>query len=171
MKPPHVRILCSATLLPALAAAMLCACCSFGADVGANASENLIVYGPVPGLAPSEHYAVRVRPAGANAPWQTPFVFKTACKDFGRFDPKSLGKIDTEGYCANLERLEPFLRELRNGRAGGGGNRQSGWHGDSQSHRPSRALWHEYVHLKDGKAFFTLEKPCLVAVDIDGDDA
>ena len=59
---------------------------------------NLIVYGPVPGLAPSEHYAVRVRPAGVNAPWQSPFVFKTASKDVGG---NSAG-IVVEGYWCML---------------------------------------------------------------------
>ena len=68
-----------------------------------NSSPNLIVYGPVPGLAPSDHYAVRVRPAGVNSPWQSAFVFKTAGKDFGRIDlNKIMGKTDTEGYAPNL---------------------------------------------------------------------
>jgi hypothetical protein len=56
----------------------------------------------VPGLVSSDHYAVRVRAAGADARWQSPFVFQTACKDFGQFDPKKLEKINTEGYCPSL---------------------------------------------------------------------
>ena len=39
-------------------AAMLCVCCCFGAD-GEAAANSLIVYGPVPGLSSSEHFAVR----------------------------------------------------------------------------------------------------------------
>lgn len=147
-------------------AAMLCACWSFGAGAGA-ATKNLIVYGPVPGLAPSEHYAVRVRPAAGNIPWQRTFVFKTACKDFGRFDPKNRGKIDTEGYCANLsgwshsyvnlETAGPVEVEIS--KVDGTAIRKATVH-------PVR--YGKTVHLKDGKAFFTIEKTCLVAVDIDG---
>ncbi len=68
--------------------AMFCAGSSVAADVE-TATNNLIVYGPVPGLPPSEHYAVRVRPAGTAQTWQTTFVFKTACKDFGRVTGRS----------------------------------------------------------------------------------
>ena len=39
-----------------------------------------------------------MRPAGADAPWQTPFVFKTACKDFGRVT----GRDEPEKYKGGL---------------------------------------------------------------------
>ena len=58
-----------------------------GAD-GKTPPNNLVVYGPVPGLAPSEHYAVRVRSAKKVGRWQNTSVFQTACKDFGRFIPR-----------------------------------------------------------------------------------
>ena len=137
------------------------------ADAEASANK-LIVYGPVPGLPPSEHYAVRVRTAGGDAPWQSAFVFKTACKDFGRFDPKNKGKIDTEGYCANLsgwshsyvnfETAGPVEVEIA--KADGTAIRKATVH-------PVR--YGKHIYLKDGKAYLTLEQPCLVAVDIDGE--
>ena len=68
-------------LLPEITAGQFLAGGGLTTDASAN---KLIVYGPVPGLPPSEHYAVRVRTAGGDAPWQSAFVFKTACKDFGR---------------------------------------------------------------------------------------
>lgn len=147
-------------------AAILCAGSSAASD-GRVASNKLIVYGLVPGLAPSEHYAVRVRPAGADAPWQSAFVFKTACKDFGRFNPKNLGKIDTEGYCPNLSGWSHSyvnfettgLVEVEIAKVDGTAIRKATVH-------PVR--YGKSVHLKDGKALLTLEKPCLVAVDIDG---
>jgi hypothetical protein len=148
-------------------AALLCAGSSFAGDGGA-ASNNLIVYPPVPGLSSSDHYAVRVRPARADAPWQSAFVFKTACKDFGRFDPKNRGKIDTEGYCAhlsgwshsyvNFETAGPVEVEIA--KVDGTAIRKATVH-------PVR--YGKNVHLKEGKAFLTLEHSCLVAMDIDGE--
>ncbi len=133
-----------------------------------TASQKLIVYGPVPGLAPSDHYSVRVRPARIDAPWQNTFVFKTACKDFGRFNPKNLGKLDTEGYCPNLsgwshsyvnfETAGPVEMEIT--KMDGGPIRKATVH-------PVR--YGKNIYLKDGKAYLTLEQPCLVAVDINGD--
>lgn len=135
------------------------------ASTPAAATNNLIVYGPVPGLAPSDHYAVRVRPAGTDAPWQAPFVFKTACKDFGRnLKPKE----EPENYKGNLsgwshsyvnfETAGPVEVEIA--KLNSSVIRKATVH-------PVR--YGRNISLKDGKAFFTLDKPCLVAVDIDGD--
>ncbi|MCC6356847.1 MAG: hypothetical protein IT577_23405 [Verrucomicrobiae bacterium] len=94
-------------------------------------------------------------------------MFKTACKDFGRFDPRRLGKIDTEGYCpnlsgwshsyANFETAGPVEVEIS--KADGTAIRKAAVH-------PVR--YGRHVHLKNGKALITLDQPCLVAVDIDG---
>ena len=165
MKTHRLRVLSLGPLLLALftssIAATLCVCSSFGAD-GRLASNSLIVYGPVPGLPPSEHYAVRVRPAGTEATWQTPFAFKTACKDVG---PNGKGVV--EGYWrilsgwshsyVNFETVGPV--EVEVAKADGTAIRKATVH-------PER--YGRHVQLKDGKAYFTLEKPCLVAVDIDG---
>lgn len=161
-------------LIPAIllgAHATLNLSCARGAVVADDdaVATRLIVYATVPGVSPSEHYTARVRPAGADAPWQTAFVSKTACKDFGRFDPERLlGKIDTEGYCPNLsgwshsytnfETRGPVEVEIA--KADGTAIRKATVH-------PVR--YGKRVCLKDGKAFVTLDQPCLVAVDIDGD--
>jgi hypothetical protein len=94
-----IRFIALLGLLSATDQHFICAAAVPALDATAN---NLVVYGPVPGLASSDHYAVRVRPADAASLWQTAFVFKTACKDFGQFDLKNRGKIDTESYCPNL---------------------------------------------------------------------
>ena len=47
-------------------------------------AAELIVYPPVPGLAPSAHYLVRVRPAGEGGVWQDAFAWETACKTTAR---------------------------------------------------------------------------------------
>jgi len=74
-------------------ATMLCVRSSFGAE-GEAPANRLIVHGPVPGLVSSDHYAVRVRGAGADAPWQTAFVFKTTCKDVAQEQIPRVAKTD-----------------------------------------------------------------------------
>lgn len=148
-------------------AAMLCVSWSFGADWEAGTNK-LIVYGLVPGLAPSEHYAVRVRVAGGAAPWQSAFVFKTACKDFGRFDPERSKTIDTQGYLrhlsgwshsyVNFETSGPVEVEIA--KLDGGPITKATVH-------PKRS--NKHVEVKGGKAYVTLDRPCLVAVDINGE--
>ncbi len=160
-----IILLCLAPLLAAAEPSFFGAAAATAPDAAAN---QLIVYGPVPGLAPSDHYAMRVRKAAGDAPWQKAFVFKTACKDFGRFDPKKLGKIDTEGYCphmsgwshsyVNFESAGPVEVEIA--KADGAPIRKATVH-------PVR--FGKQVQLKDGKAYVTLAQPCLVAVDIDGE--
>ena len=40
---------------------------------GLSATDGLVVYPPVPGLAASEHYKVRVRSANDGSEWQSAF--------------------------------------------------------------------------------------------------
>ncbi len=153
----------AASLCSALAALLLAPLLALHAADAGTSSNQLIVYGPVPGLAGSDHYVVRVRPAGVDAPWQKPFVFKTACKDVGG---NSAGVV-VEGYWCllsgwshsyvNFETSGPV--EVEVAKADGAAIRKATVH-------PER--FGRHVQLKDGKAYFTLEKPCLVAVDIDG---
>ncbi len=131
-----------------------------------DTKPGLVVYGTVPGLSASDHYAVRVRVAGGNAPWQDAFVFKTACKDFGRFDPAK--KIPTEGYVrhlsgwshsyVNFETSGPVEVEIT--KLDGGPIAKAAVH-------PKRCG--KRVEVKGDKAYVLLEQPCLVAVDINGD--
>lgn len=46
----------------------------------ARADDELVVYPPVPGLAASKHYQVRVRSAGDGGEWQSAFAWETACE-------------------------------------------------------------------------------------------
>ena len=46
----------------------------------ARAADELMVYPPVPGLAASEHYQVRVRSASDGSKWQSAFAWETVCK-------------------------------------------------------------------------------------------
>lgn len=152
---------------PALTLLALASALAVHESVGAAKDPELCVYAPVPGLAASDRYAVRVRPAGVQAPWQSPFVFKTACKDFGRFDPERSKTIDTQGYLrhlsgwshsyVNFETSGPVEVEI---------TKLDGTITKATVH-PKRS--NNHVEVKGGKAYVTLERPCLVAVDINGE--
>jgi len=47
---------------------------------GLSAADGLVVYRPVPGLAASEHYKVRVRSASDGNEWRSVFAWETVCK-------------------------------------------------------------------------------------------
>jgi hypothetical protein len=53
---------------------ILCALCAIS-----RADDELVVYPPVPGLAASEHYVVRVHAAGGSE-WCSAFAWETVCK-------------------------------------------------------------------------------------------
>lgn len=55
------------------------------------AGDDLAVYPPVPGLAASEHYTIRVRPATGGG-WQPVFAWQTTCK---AIEPETDGYFDT----------------------------------------------------------------------------
>ena len=57
------------------------------------AADGLVVYPPVPGLAASEHYKVRVRSASNGSGWQSAFAWETVCKTIEK---------DTDGYFDDL---------------------------------------------------------------------
>lgn len=122
----------------------------------ARAADWLVVYPPVPGLAASEHYRVRVRLVGGD--WQSAFAWETACKTI---EKKTDAYFDTlAGWThayVNFETTGTVEVELT--RANGQPIRTAAVH---PQRKASACL------VKDGKAFVTLDKPCLVAVDIDG---
>jgi hypothetical protein len=136
----------TATLLTALLLAPLLA-----------AADDLTVYPPVPGLAASEHYKVRVRTADKGE-WKTAFSWVTACKTIEK---------GTDAYFDTLARwTHTYVNfettgavEVEIARANGQPIRSAAAH-------PKRKA--SACVVKDGKAFVTLDKPCLVAVDIDG---
>ncbi len=136
------------TLITALLLAPLVAC----------AADELVVYPPVPGLPASEHYKVRVRAGTDGSEWRSAFAFETSCKTIEQ---------KTDGYFAHLAGwTHSYVNfetagavEIEIARAGGQRIHTAAVH-------PQRKA--SACSVKDGKAFIRLDKPCLVAVDIDG---
>jgi len=126
--------------------------------LAASAADDLVVYPPVPGLAASAHYRVRVRPAKDGAEWQGAFAWETACKTV---EKKSDAYFDhlagwTHAY-VNFETAGPVEVEIS--RANGQPIRTAAVH-------PKRKA--TACSVVDGKVLVKLGQPCLVAVDIDG---
>lgn len=121
-------------------------------------TDDLVVYPPVPGLAASEHYTVRVRSAQEGSEWQNAFAWQTACKSI---DKKTDAYFDTlAGWThayVNFETSGPV--EIEIARVNGLPIRTAAVH-------PKRKA--SACEVRDGKAFVRLDQPCLVAVDIDG---
>ncbi len=124
----------------------------------ALADDDLVIYPPVPGLAASEHYKVRIRPAKDGGEWQSAFAWETACKTV---DKKTDAYFDhlagwTHAY-VNFETTGPV--EIEISRANGQPIRTAAVH-------PGRKA--SACSVSDGKVLVKLDKPCLAAVDIDG---
>lgn len=122
-----------------------------------TATAQVHVDPPVPGLAPSGHYTVKVRPAGGGD-WKQVFVMETACKTIEKGSDAYFDTLAgwTHAY-ANFETGGPVEVEIA--RADGQAIRSAAVH-------PRRKA--SACEVKEGKARVTLDKPCLVAVDIDG---
>lgn len=139
-----------------LTAVLLCAALAFDCD--ARAGDDLIVYPSVPGLEPSGHYVVRVRSAAPGSPWQNAFVWETACKSIEK---------NTDAY---FDTLAGWTHAYVNFETGGAVvveiARVNGQPIRTAAAHPQRKA--SGCVVKDGKAFLKLDKPCLVAVDIDG---
>jgi hypothetical protein len=123
-----------------------------------RAADELVVYPPVPGLAASEHYKVRVRPAGNGAEWQSAFAWETVCK---KIEKKTDAYFDTlAGWTHAYVNFETTgAVEVEIARANGQPIRSAVVH-------PQRKA--SACSVKDGRVLVRLDKPCLVAVDIDG---
>jgi hypothetical protein len=120
--------------------------------------EELVVYPPVPGLAASEHFKVRVRSTNEGSTWQTPFAWETRCKTT---ENKSDAYFDTlAGWTHTYVNFETAgAVEVEIARVNGQPIRSAKVH-------PQRKASACTVH--DGKVLIKLDQPCLVAVDIDG---
>ena len=120
--------------------------------------ESLVVSDKVPGLAAAEHYDVRVRPAQPDALWQQAFVWETACK-----------KVE-KGKDAYFDTLAGWTHAYVNFEMSGAVevevSRKNGQAIRSAAVHPKRKV--SACVVKDGKVYVTLNKPCQVAVDIDG---
>ena len=124
----------------------------------ACSAEELVVYPHVPGLAASAHYTVHVRLAAAGNRWQNAFACETECKTIER---KSDAYFDTlAGWTHTYVNFETSVAvEIEIARSNGQPIRAAAVHPKRQS---------AACFVKEGKAFVRLDKPCLVAVDIDG---
>jgi hypothetical protein len=126
--------------------------------VDVAADDRLVVYPPVPGLAASEHYSVRVRSAGEGGEWRNAFACETGCKTI---EQKSDAYFDTlAGWThayVNFEMSGAVEVEIA---------RRNGQPIRSAVVHPKRKA--AACSVRDGKAFVRLDQPCLVAVDIDG---
>jgi hypothetical protein len=120
--------------------------------------SGLVVYPVVPGLEASEHYTVRVRSVERGSPWQTAFAWKTDCKVIEK---------DTDAYFDTLAGwTHTYVNfetdgavEIEISRANGQPIRSAAVHPERKA---SSCL------VSRGKVFVRLDRPCLVAVDIDG---
>ncbi len=124
----------------------------------APAAAELVVYPPVPGLAASEHYKVRVRSTGAGGEWKSAFAWETVCKSVEKKTDAYFEHLAgwTHAY-VNFETAGAV--EIEIARVNGHPIRTAAVH---PLRKASSCL------VKDGKAIVRLDKPCLVAVDIDG---
>lgn len=115
---------------------------------------DLKVYPPVPGLDPSAHYQVRIRSTDKGAKWQSAFAWQTECKNEEAYFDTLVGW--THAY-VNFETSGSVEIEI---------SHLNGQPIRSAAVHPERKASH--CSVKDGKALVSLDKPCLVAVDIDG---
>ena len=117
----------------------------------------LTVYPPVPGLAASQHYEVRIRSIGEED-WRRAFTWETVCKPVEKDSDAYFEHLAgwTHSY-VNFETSDAVEIEIT--RTNGQPIRQAVAH-------PGRKA--SSCVVKDGKAIVRLDKPCLVAVDIDG---
>jgi hypothetical protein len=123
-----------------------------------TASPDLVVYPTVPGLPASPHYKVRVRSVAAGAEWQSTFAWETVCKSI---EKNADAYFDTlAGWSHTYVNFETKgAVEIEISRVNGQPIRTAAVH-------PKRKA--SDCQVVDGKALLKLEKPCLVAVDLDG---
>ncbi len=124
----------------------------------ACAADGLVVYPPVPGLAASAHYTVRARSVCPDSEWQSAFAWETVCKTI---EKKTDGYFDTlAGWTHTYVNLETAgAVEIEIARFNGQPIRSAAVH-------PQRKA--SACSVREGRVLIRLDKPCLVAVDIDG---
>jgi hypothetical protein len=147
MSMTHMRAFASCLLVSGITGAL-----ARGDDSG------LLVYGTVPGAEPSDQYSLAVKPAGSESPWRRAFAHITRCKagirDRNAYFPHLRGWSNTY---INFEMNRPVEVEIR--KVDGSPIRKAA------AHPRRKARW---CVVRNGKAYVTIEKPCQIAVDIDG---
>jgi hypothetical protein len=130
--------------------------------------RQLIVYSDVPGATPSEFYKIRVRSEASNVEWQPAFALITRSLYSQAKIPKKPGSVvSMENYYdhlkdwshtyANIEMNAPV--EIEVSKADGKPIQKAAVHPVAKAGK---------VTIKDGRAYFSIENPALIAVDIDG---
>lgn len=116
------------------------------------------VYPPVPGLAASSSYRVRVRPALGGASWQSAFAWETVCKPNAEKTDAYFDHLSgwTHAY-VNFEMKAAVEIEI---------SRVNGQPIRSAAAHPRRMA--AACEVKDGRVLVRLDRPSLVTVDIDG---
>lgn len=127
-------------------------------QLAGRADDELIVYPPVPGLAASQHYTVRVRLASEGSEWRSAFAWETVCKTIEK---------NTDAY---FDHLAGWTHAYVNFKTVGAVEieiaRVNGKPIQSAAVHPRRKA--SACSVKDGRVLVRLDKPCLVAVDMDG---
>ena len=123
-----------------------------------NGADKLVVYTDVPGLEQAgEYYKIRVRSNASNNAWQECFALVT----------RSLYTESNENYFSHLEGWTHTYAniemnsavEVEIAKADGSPITKAAVHPEAKG---------SVVTITDGKAYFTMDQPALVAVDIDG---
>ena len=121
-------------------------------------SKELIVYSEVPGVEASDQYAFAIRKLGTNGPWHRPFAFITKCKK---------GIEGKNNYFAHLSNWSnTYINFEMNGPVEIAIRKVSGKPIRQAAVHPRKKATSCIV--RDGYAYVVIEKPCLIAVDIDG---
>ncbi len=115
------------------------------------------VYDAVPGLAPSDKYTVRVCAATNTTTWKSAFVWQTACLTNSATDAYFSALFNWTHSYVNFEMTKPVVVEIA--RVGGANISTAVVH-------PARLA--TACVVTNGKAYVTLNNPCNVAVDING---
>ena len=122
-------------------------------------SDGLNVYGAIPGLDPSDKYALRVRQEDEEGAWQDAFALITRCKngDGGKTNNYIERLNGWSNTYINFEMSQPV--EIEISKAGGAPIVKAVAH---PKHRVASCM------VRDGKAYVVMKEPALIAVDING---
>ena len=120
--------------------------------------KDLIVYSEVPGVEASDQYIFAIRKVGASGPWHRPFAFITKCK-------KGIeGKNNYFPHLSNWSNT--YINFEMNGPVEIAIRKVSGKPIQQAAVHPRKKAMS--CTVRDGDAYVVIEKPCLIAVDIDG---